>query len=365
MPCTPEILDHLRLYGDPATDEILAPLIRDGAPRRFNEVLGGLTGNSQPVPENLPDGLRAWLEEEGTLPEWADRKRLARASAFFVKHAPVISLILGTTSLVQLYACAKGVKVLAFTGRLWRDPYRRIGQTVQFLLDVMEPNGLAASGRGIRSIQKVRLMHSAIRNLIWQTGEWDESDLGRPINQEELLGTLMTFSHTVCESLQRFHIHVANQEAEDFLYFWRVVGEMLGIRPEIMPTTMDEAAAVTKLIFTRQQAPSPEGVAMTQALLKMYLAHDPTHVMARLIPGVMRHTAGDEVADWLEVPKARFSEFLLEAAGDLTAHGLEHIGRRLGIWMLTRGAFLMEGHEIAPFEIPDHLREMILVGAQH
>lgn len=357
MNCTPDVLDRLRLCGDQQTDDMLAPLLRTGAVRNFNAVLGALTENNQPIPEDLPADLRRWLAEQGALPAWADRQRLDRAAQFFVAHGPVICLILGTASLVELYACVKGVQALAFTGRLWRNPYRRIGQTVQFLLDVMDPKGLGADGRGIRSIQKVRLMHSAIRNLIGQSGRWDEDDLGTPINQEELLGTLMTFSYTVIRNLKRFDVAVSAQEGEDFLYFWRVVGEMLGVNPEIIPTTMDEAAAVTELIFTRQQGPSREGAEMTRSLLQMYTAHDPTHLFSRMIPSVIRYAVGDQVADWMEIPPAKLGELVLEATGGLPLESLSLIGRRLGNWMLTRGAFLMEGEKIAAFEIPVHLSE--------
>lgn len=321
------------------------------------------TLNSQPVPEEVPSPLRAWLEANSALPAWADRERMGRASQLFVTHAPAICLVLGTASLVELYACAKGVEVLAFTGRLWRNPYRRIGQTVQFLLDVMEPDGFAPSGRGIRSIQKVRLMHAGIRNLIGASGEWDEAALGHPINQEELLGTLMTFSYTVCANLKRFDIALSPTEEEDFLYFWRVVGEMLGVQPALIPTSMAEAEATAKLIFGRQQAPSEAGAAMTQALLQMYTAHDPTHLFARMIPGVIRYTVGDQVADWLGVPASRWEELLLEATGGLPLKSLSLLGNRIGMWLLTRGTLLMEGGELTAFAIPTALRPM-LAGAQ-
>jgi hypothetical protein len=53
-----------------------------------------------------------------------------------------------------------------YTHRLINHPFRRIVETAQFVLDVMAPDGLGHSGRGVRSAQKVRLMHAAIRHLI-------------------------------------------------------------------------------------------------------------------------------------------------------------------------------------------------------
>ena len=60
---------------------------------------------------------------------------------------------------------------------------------------------LDAGGAGIRSAQKVRLMHDAVRHLILEHG-WDPA-LGLPINQEDQLGTLLTFSAVILDGLRK------------------------------------------------------------------------------------------------------------------------------------------------------------------
>ena len=125
-----------------------------------------LIDNDQPVPAELPPSMARWLEETGELPEWADRERLDHGCSVVVEHGPQVCVALATASLVYCYAGYPGVKVLTFSHRLDQDAYRRVGETAQFVLAVMPPGSLDAGGRGIRKIQKVRLLHAAIRHLV-------------------------------------------------------------------------------------------------------------------------------------------------------------------------------------------------------
>ena len=49
-----------------------------------------------------------------------------------------------------------------------------------FVLHVMAPGGLEPEGQGIKAIQKVRLMHSAIRHLVKKTGRWMKKKMAPP-----------------------------------------------------------------------------------------------------------------------------------------------------------------------------------------
>lgn len=82
--------------------------------------------------------------------------------------------------------------VLTFSQRLGHDPYRRLGETGQFVLSVTTRGALGPRGQGIRKVQKVRLLHAAIRHLIRRSPGWPEEELGPPICQEDLAGTLGT-----------------------------------------------------------------------------------------------------------------------------------------------------------------------------
>jgi hypothetical protein len=160
--------------------------------------------------------VAAWIDEQVAQP-WESPAQ-ARAAAIFAEHGPLIALLLITTSLVHAYAAPVGAGTLRMTYRMNHDVRRRVGETAQFVLAVMDPRGFSPDGMALPTILKVRLMHAAIRRLIqdWVHDKYGmpfgefvfEQHLAQdrdeiPISQEDLLGTLMTFSEVVLQGLQR------------------------------------------------------------------------------------------------------------------------------------------------------------------
>jgi ER-bound oxygenase mpaB/B'/Rubber oxygenase, catalytic domain len=63
---------------------------------------------------------------------------------------------------------------------------------------------------------------------------------------------------------------VDNDEAEDYYYRWRAIGEMLGIDPVAIPTDVGAARELTDLIVRRNHRRSEEGIEMTRALFELH-----------------------------------------------------------------------------------------------
>lgn len=364
MRYTDRLLDDLRREGDPVPDRLVAELARDGLIGDVNALLRRLVGNDQAIPVALPDPIETWLAETRGLPAWADRDRLDRGSAFFVEHGLLITLILGTSSLVECYAAQMGCKVLAFSYRLGHTPYRRIAETTQWVLWIIGPEAFHDTGQAIPAIQKVRLMHAAIRHLIRQTGRWPEDELGVPICQEDLVGTLLAFSQVVLRDLARLGVEVDEAEADDFAYFWRVVGEMLGIRPDIIPRGTAEALDLGERIARRHQGPSPEGIALTRALLEFHADLIPGKRFDGVVPALVRELVGDRLADWMEVPRTRWQGMVRRTAAigavlddDPDERAGEGLVDRLALALLTRQAIALNGYERTGFELPTALRQ--------
>ena len=365
MRYTDELLESLRSEGDPVPDQIIAELKRDGQVQEVNAILRSLIANDQLIPEELPDNIEFWLRDTGTLPDWVDRERVDRASALFTEHGVTISLILSTAALVECYAAVKGVKVLTFSYRLGQNAYRRVAESAQFVILVMAPGGLYQGGQGIKAIQKVRLIHSAIRYLVSSSGRWPEAEFGTPICQEDLLGTLMAFSHIVLRDLRKLGVKLSEQEAADFIYFWRVVGELLGIRGDVLPDTPEEAQELADAIARRHHGPSPEGIQMTKALLDMHAELIPGELFDGVIPAMVRHLVGDQIADWLEIPRSRWSTVVRhkQKIGGLLdsvqrkSNIVRNVVNRVGMALMTRQAIALTGYERACFSIPTELRQ--------
>jgi hypothetical protein len=192
---TDALLDRMRELGDPVADiPVAAVLERDGVDA-VRALMRSLVRVDQPVPEELPDEIQAYLLETLPLPEWADADRIKRGQQLFETWGVQIAICLFCASLPSSYVAANGLKALYLTARLDTDARRRVMETGQFLIDVLTVGGLGEHGKGRRTIQRVRLMHAAVRHLIKARNEltpgmW-HPDWGTPINQEDLAGTLL------------------------------------------------------------------------------------------------------------------------------------------------------------------------------
>jgi hypothetical protein len=357
-------LDRLRLVGDPVPDRIVADLARDGEIGAVNALLRDLVRNDQPMPVALPDAIERWLAESACLPAWIAAERLDQGARVFTEHGVLLSLILGTVSLTECYAARKGCQALIFTYRLAQTPYRRIAETAQFILTVMAPGALVEGGEGIRAIQKVRLMHAGIRTLIRATGRWSEQELGVPLCQEDLLGTLMIFSALPVRHLRTMGATVAAEDAQAYYDLWRIIGEMLGVRPDAIPPDVRDGEALADTLARRHYGPSREGVLLMRALLEFHAGQLPGEAFDGMVPAFIRLLVGDQIADWLEVPRTRWHWPLRHArsavqvadALDRGAGQVADVVDRLARAFLTRQAFVLNGYERAGFDIPLSLR---------
>lgn len=364
MKYTDAALDALRQEGDPIPDAIVARLKHTGQVDEVNAVLRQLVHNAQGIPAELPDEIEHWLRETDKLPDDTDLARLERAQRFFVEYGLVITLILSTASFVEAYAAYPGVKVLTFSYRLGHNAYRRVAETAQFLLLVMSPGALGEAGQGIPAIQKVRLMHSAIRYLIGQSGRWDTAQDGVPICQEDMLGTIASVSWLVLDNMQKMDILLTPQEMEDYIYLWRVVGQMLGCRPDMLPANMDEAYDLTHAIRRRHHRASAEGQAMTRALMELHADLIPGTAFDGVMPAVTRFLVGEATADMVALPRSVWDVWVrdksrlinlmdtLDRQAGVMADLVDHLGRAL----LTRQAIALNGYERASFDIPTQLQ---------
>lgn len=372
---TDALLDRMRELGDPVADRPVAAVLERGGVEEVRALMRTLVRVDQPVPEELPDEIQAYLAETLLLPEWANMRKMKRGQQLFETWGVLITLCLFCASLPASYAAANGVKVLYLTARLDTDARRRVMETGQFLMDVLAVGGLDERGKGRRTIQRVRLMHAAVRHLIKARNELEPGlwhpEWGTPINQEDLAGTLLTFSYVVAEPLRCLGVHVSAKDVDAYLHLWNVIGYLLGVHDELLVRDISDATALVDIIRRRQFQASPEGQDMTHALLNLLDELTPIHRFDDTIPPLIRHLIGDETADLLLVPESDLADdlgWLACIAKWFFVHVLGRVERELPRYQvmssmarpfgreLVRGIFALErGGERAPFDIPDHL----------
>lgn len=272
---TNEFLDPMRHIGDEPVDKLIREFFDGKEVAAINSLMGKMVASDAIPSGSIPDDLRDFLKSAAVLPEWADKDKIQAGQELFWEHGPAIVLILFCYSLPFCYAARREAQALGLTGRLTGNPRRRVTETAQMLIDVMAPGGLTGPGTGIRTIERVRLMHAGVRYQIAKSKKWD-LEVDCPLNQEDLAGTLMSFTSITFDGLRRLDINLSESDAEAYLHCWRVVGQILGIREDLLPTDLDDADALTAAFKERQFAASEDGQFMTKALLE---------AIANILPG--------------------------------------------------------------------------------
>jgi hypothetical protein len=245
------------------------------------------------------------------------------------------------------------------------NPARRVTEVLQFLVDIMQPGGLTTGGgRGVRSIQKVRLMHAAVRRLAAASPSW-KPEWNLPVNQEDLLLTLISFSWVVLDGLDKLGVSIASADQEAYLHCWLVVGFLLGIQETLLPGDVARAREVGETIARRQFGPSPDGQALTKALRDVVDSALPGNVFHYVTPHFIRLFVGDERAEWLGVedPGPELLRKTLQFLGVESTQLIERsdalstLAHKLGPILLNALLFVDRGGNRPTFSIPTELRE--------
>jgi hypothetical protein len=362
---TDAFLDSMRRVGDPTVDAAIAEVYNLHLEDRVRMILRDFDENSEPVPPNLPPLLTQYFQDACTLPDWADPTVLARGKAIFGRYAPHVVVTLLCSSLPMCYAAASGVQVLYRSQRLTGDIFRRIGETAQFVVDAMQEDSFTPAGRGRRSAQKIRLLHTTIRHHLSGAPDWNPA-WGTPINQEDLSGTLFSFSVQVLRGLDTFGLEVSQQERDDYFHIWRVIGHLLGVDDRLNPAEYEDGAALMDTILARQWAPSVEGQAMMKALIDYMKRALPGPALDGLPASLVRELAGDQCADILAVDKANWTKLALEADSILTSAISEVTGHdktvqilasELGMLALQGGLRIAGGGRRFQWRVPTGLTD--------
>lgn len=314
-----------RHIGDAPVDALVATHGAAALP-----LIERMSCNAAEIPEDAPRPVAEWLAQARVLPSWAWPARILRAQRWADRHLVLLVTGLFCASLPSAYAAANGARVLYATGRLKADVDRRVHETGAFVLDVLRPEGFAPSGRSMLSACRVRWVHALVRARVAMS----EDEV--PINQEDLVGTLLTFSVLLVDALRNMGVRVSHREDADYFHLWRVVGALLGIEERRLPMNAAEARVVARRIGERELRPSPEGRELAEVLFERMGDHMPA-TMARGWPRALSYRLLDarvrgalslrEGPSWADLLPLRGSELRVVARG--TARMAENVGRPL------------------------------------
>jgi len=95
--------------------------------------------------------------------------------------------------------------------------------------------------------------------------QWS-SEFGKPINQLELVHTLMTFSHVILRSAERLGIALNRENSDRYIYTWNVAGRVLGIDARLLPDDWSQAESVFETTKAMQARATEDAKTLVQAL---------------------------------------------------------------------------------------------------
>lgn len=357
-------LDRMRQTQDPSADAVAEVVCQRGEERAIAERIKNRQmwdDDGEPSRE-LPPEIRAYMKKASTLPGWRDDKAIKEAESFFLLYGLASATLLACASLPECYVMKHGTEVLAYTKFLQVDPTRRIRETAQMVMDVMCPRGLEPGGRGVRATMKVRVMHAIVRYKILQdktsrANPQDEAvraQFGRPINQEDMAYTLMTFSYVVIRGFQTMGYRMTEAQRDAYVHCWNVVGFLMGIREELLPARFDDARELFTVIQRRQHGRSEAGEKLTAALIRSLEDAIPGRTHDPFPAALTRRLVGDATADSLGIARS-------------TAFTRFRLGALLRMWAVT-ASVLTRFYDDRPFRFASekvHKAIMVKMGGMH
>jgi len=278
-----EFLDSLRQKGDYLADACFEELKEVLEEENFGNLFKTLKANDQPLSSNMPEPLRQFIERTTTLPliggETIDFDRIRRGQRVFMTQAFPSALVLLTKALPSGYAAPNLSRILCLSDNLSKRPYRRLLGVLQMVVNVCAVGGFEKNGKAIITIPKMRLLHAGIRHITRRHLPDYQNDFGVPVNQEDMLGSVMGFSYLVINGLRQLDIGLTTIQAEDLYYLWRVFAQMMGIHPEndpnssmFVPANLYEAKVFYDSYSQRHYVDAvnnPDGVQLAKANLQM------------------------------------------------------------------------------------------------
>jgi hypothetical protein len=260
---------------------------------------------------DAPESFRELFDQTERVPLWVDWDVLDRGGALLLRAGPLGGLVLALKSLVSGYRSPAGNKPLAFSGRLTEQAPRRLRETGRFIQTTIQKGGLRPHADGYSLTLKVRLIHAGVRRMILRSGRWNAEAWGAPVNQHDQMGTSLLFSAVLLEGLEQLGVRIPREDADAYMHLWRYSGYLMGIDPELLPSTQAEGDRLTQLLEATHGEPDEDSRRLTRALLDAPLREAKTRGqrksarrLAQFSAGMCRELVGDDVADKLAVPRS-------------------------------------------------------------
>lgn len=325
-------IGHFLRVGDPLADAAIHASQGMSRPQWRRTLEVGTTQGSHMLDGTVPIAIRLFFESAEATPAWVDHKTMERGGTLVLRTGILSGLVLAARSIVLGYASPGGNKPLMFAGGLIDRAPKRLNETARYVRALVMPGGLQRFGDGYAASLHVRLMHASVRLRLLDDARWQTAAWGIPINQHDMVATVLLFSLLLVDGLRTLGVRVDADEAEAYQHLWRYAGHLMGVHADLLPASVRDAARIRDVIEATQGAPDDDARALVKALCEAAVreAETPAEVAAakraiHLLRAFAYVLHGDAVAESLG-----FERSPLQTASPLVRrviHGGEALAR--------------------------------------
>ncbi|MDI1323500.1 MAG: oxygenase MpaB family protein [Algoriphagus sp.] len=291
-------LNDLRQIQDEPADQAVRVLIE-------NPQLIPLINSWKEIPNTLLDDFPIELKnffgfyQESKLNIPAEI--LKQGQALFNQKGDLYLAMLGFYSLPYCYAFADGAQVLVRSKRILESIGERLGETGSFVLEIFRPGAFINSQEAYLVCAKVRLIHAFSRFFVEKYDKDWNPDFGKPINQEDMIGTNLAFSLIVLRGWRKLGFKISTEETTLIMQYWKWVGGLMGINTDFWPDNSKEAFELEKLVRKRHLKESEAGRKLIGALKNYYQSTIPDPILSSQTESILAFFLGKEASKALDL----------------------------------------------------------------
>lgn len=353
------------LVGDPDADAVIALLDSFPGNQRQAWIQAGIEGGPEAIPD-APELVRDFFREIEKIPVWFDPERALLGCQGFHRHSEMMLgafvgavLIEGFSTLIS--------KSFSITGRLVDQGVRRLKQNNRHVLEIFMPGGLDRQGDGWKLSVRIRLVHAQVRSLLRRGEEWETAAWGVPISAAHVAYAAAAFSALLLKRAEMLGARLPEAEREAFMMIWRYSGHLMGVLPELLFTSEQDALRLQRVGALCEPPPSIESCQLANGLINAAPIvagiedEKSRKKLVRKIYRISRALIGDPLADSLRYPPA--STFGILAAHRLSYRASSRLQsvfpflarwRRFGQFKQLMDVSLYESKGLA-YRMPGHL----------
>lgn len=246
-----------------------------------------------------------------TVPSWVDWDQIQRGQDVFYRYGGPTIVSLTFQSLVGGMAGWRAVETLSRTGGFGvRVARHRLLETFQHILQVTRDlDSIRPGGAGFASSLRVRLLHAHVRRKILALAAdrpdyFDVDAWGVPVNDQDSIGTVLTFSATVVWlGLPRQGIYLREQEIVDYTALWRWIAYLLGTPTEPWLVDWRRAKIMMESLMLAELEPSETSKVLANNTITALSNQPPTYASRNFMCAEAHWLNGRDLSDALDIAR--------------------------------------------------------------